>query len=178
MAWKPGSGDEGYTRLLGGERTAKESPRIEALGALDEATSAIGIARAFCARPDTGAVLARAQSHLCRLMAEVAATEPERLAARIDAGAVRDLEQEIAALDDAMAAGFAFVLPGDSRAGAMLDLARAVVRRAERRLAGLQHQGVVDNTHLLAYVNRLSTLLYRLARTEDIAAGVVTPTTP
>ena len=167
-----GTGDEGYTGLIGGERTAKDAPRIEALGALDEATSAIGVARAFCTREDSKPMLLRAQRALYLLMAEIAAPDPQELSARISVAHVQALEADIAALDGGAATRHAFIIPGDTPGGAMLDFARTVVRRAERRVVHLAHQGVLQNEQLVPYLNRLSSLLYLLARADDATAGV------
>jgi len=167
-----GTGDEGYTGLIGGERTAKDAPRIEALGALDEATSAIGVARAFCAREASQPVLLRAQRALYLLMAEIAAPDPTKLSERISAAHVQALEAEIAALDGGAVTRHTFIIPGDTRGGAMLDCARTVVRRAERRVVSLAHRGDLHNEQLVPYLNRLSSLLYVLARADDTAAGV------
>ncbi|MHB0939098.1 MAG: cob(I)yrinic acid a,c-diamide adenosyltransferase [Armatimonadota bacterium] len=164
--WYTKNGDDGYTDLVGGERVAKDSRRIEAVGSLDEATSCIGAARAQLG-PEAAALLARVQRELILLMAEVAAPDPLALRARLPGSAVAALEADI----EAVAAGVPpltdFVLPGDTPAGAALDVARAVVRRAERRVVALLHHGELQHEHLVRYLNRLSSLLYFMARAED-----------
>lgn len=170
--WYSGGGDEGYTSLYGGERTAKDTPRIEALGDLDEAMSAIGVARATAGRVASKMLLLRVQRELYLLMAEVASPEPERLAARLDASAVSGLETVIADLEPVVGTLHSFVAPGDTAGGAALDLARAVVRRAERRVVALVHHGELRNDPLVRYLNRLSSLLFLLARADDRESGV------
>jgi cob(I)alamin adenosyltransferase len=165
--WYTGTGDAGDTGLLGPERVAKDSPRIEALGELDEAMAAIGVARAQLRRPESRPLLLSAQRGLSLLMAEVACPRPEALARRIDADAVAGVEAAIAALSAHVARQTTFILPGDTPGGAALDLARAVVRRAERRVVHLRRQQLTTNLHLLHYLNRLSSLLYLLARADD-----------
>lgn len=171
MTWYTRKGDTGDTSLIGGGRVAKDDSRIEALGALDEASSTIGVARAFTARAATNELLIRVQRELSVIMAEVAAPEPEKLRARLDADAVTKLEAEIDALAALLPPFAGFIVPGDTRGGALLDHARTVARRAERRLAPLARDGHLRHPAIPAYLNRLSTLLYLLARLEDAAVG-------
>ena len=164
--WYTKNGDDGYTDLADGERVAKDSRRIEALGSLDEATSCIGAARALVGT-EAGALLKRVQRELILVMAEVASPDPLALRERLPESAVPALEADI----DRVAAGVPpltdFVLPGGTPAGAALDVARTVVRRAERRLVTLLHHGELAGDHLVHYLNRLSSLLYFMARAED-----------
>lgn len=176
MAFYSGKGDAGYTGLIGGERVAKESPRIEALGALDEANSALGLGRALAACQQSKPLLVRLQRELSLLAVEVAAPVPDILTQRIGAEHVAALEAEIDALGTDLRAPFAFIAPGDSPGGGALHLARATVRRAERRVTALFHQHELENEQLLRYLNRLSSLLFLLARLDDQAAGVTEPT--
>lgn len=171
------TGDDGLTGLLGEGRVPKHDPRLEAVGALDEANAALGLARAHAVLPTTRETLLQAQRDLYHLMAETAAT-PENAARfrHIDADRVAWLEAQT----DALAAGVdvprEFIVPGDVPAAAFLDLARTVVRRAERRMAALLHAGAVENPHLLRYLNRLSSLLYVLELAEHQAARPDQPT--
>lgn len=169
--WYSGTGDEGYTSLFGGERIEKTSPRLEALGDLDEAQAAIGVARAHVLRQETKPLLAQVQRTLYLLMAEVATPEPARLRQRVESATVTALEQNIARLADSVPREPTFIIPGDTPGGAALDLARTVVRRAERRVVGLLHAGQLENAHLVRYLNRLSSLLFLLARIDDAAGG-------
>jgi cob(I)alamin adenosyltransferase len=165
-----GKGDGGETDLRG-ERVGKDTPRVELLGALDEASSAMGLGRAFVQRPESGAVLVRTQRLLSAIMAELAVKTPERLSLRVDDDALAALEADIAALEGVAPAFAGFIVPGDSRAGAALDLARATVRRAERRAVALHRADPLANPAIIPYLNRLSTLLYFLARVEDVLAA-------
>lgn len=166
-----GKGDEGYTSLFGGERVAKDSPRIEALGALDEATSAIGMARAAVVRQESRAILLRIQHELHILMAEIASPRPDRLPSRIQAEMVGGIETDLALLEESTPLPRTFIMPGDTPGGAALDFARAVTRRAERHAVSLLHQGEVQNEQIIRYLNRASSLLYVLARADDLAIG-------
>ncbi|MDW8006218.1 MAG: cob(I)yrinic acid a,c-diamide adenosyltransferase [Thermomicrobium sp.] len=170
-----GKGDQGYTDLLGG-RVPKYAPRPETFGTLDEATSAIGLARAFAQDKETKRILVQVQRDLYVMMAELAfAPGVEQDKYHITQEHVRRLEETIDRLGATVPIGRHFVLPGDTVQGAALDFARTVVRRAERLVARLYHEGEVHNDFLLAYLNRLSSLLFVLARYEDHRAGV-TPT--
>ncbi len=171
-----GKGDDGYTGLLGEGRVPKHHPLPDAYGILDEASAALGLARAFCESQQAAQALRQAQRDLYQIMAELAAEpagrEPFRL---LDPTRVVWLEEQIALLGEAMEMPEGFVLGGDSRAGACLDLARTIVRRAERAMAALLHDGQIERPHLLAYVNRLSSLCFVLALHEDRLAGVERP---
>src|SRR5262245_28583703 len=166
-------GDDGYTDLLGGPRVAKYDLRPEALGALDEASAALGLARAHAQREETRQALVQSQRDLYLLMADIATIEGRHAdQPRLTATQVAGLEATITALDTHVSIPKEFVAPGDSVAGATLDVARTVVRRAERALARLAHVDTLPGADGLAYLNRLSSLLFGLARFEDAAAGV------
>ena len=167
-----GRGDAGYTDLLGA-RVPKFDPRTELIGTLDESTSQIGVARATAASNRTRASLEAVQRDLYKMMAELAFVSDE-LAARYRTTEA-DLERigrRTNELADEAPLARDFILPGDSLPGATLDVARTVVRRAERIAARLHHDGVLTNEHVLAYLNRLSSLLFVLGRHEDQVAGV------
>lgn len=166
------SGDDGYSGILGEGRLPKYHPRLEAVGTLDEASAALGVARAFCALPQIAALILDIQRDLYRLMAEVAA--PPENAARfhyIDEGRVIWLEEQIAQLSSTVELPREFTVSGSTPSGASLDLARTIVRRAERRIAELVHQGELDNVEIMRYINRLSSLCYILEGAENIAGG-------
>jgi cob(I)alamin adenosyltransferase len=167
-----GRGDEGYTDLLGA-RVPKHHPRTELIGTLDEATSQIGFARAQAASERTRAILIEIQRDLYTMMAELAFVgEVQMEKYRIDAGHLRRIESETDDLAEEVSLGREFILPGDTLPGAALDLARVVVRRAERTGSRLVHDGEITNATMLAYLNRLSSLLFVLGRYEDQVAGV------
>jgi len=170
-------GDEGYTGLLGEGRVPKYHPRPEAVGCLDECNAAIGIARAVCRGPGTSAILLHIQRDLYHLMSEVSATPDNASRFRmIQASHVSWLEEQAEAIGAQVGVLRDFIVPGDSIAGAHLDMARTLVRRAERRLARLVHDGEVENKEILRYLNRLSSLLYILELIENTAAGFSQPT--
>jgi cob(I)alamin adenosyltransferase len=166
------TGDEGETGLLGAQRVPKFDRRIEALGTLDEATAALGMARAMSQAPQTAPLLVEAQHDLYNLMAEVAAT-PENAGKfrAIDENRVKWLETEADRLNDVLPKQHEFIIPGENPASAAMSLARTVVRRAERRVAELYHHGGLKNPHLLAYINRLSSLCFVLELLENRHAG-------
>ncbi|MBN2003793.1 MAG: cob(I)yrinic acid a,c-diamide adenosyltransferase [Anaerolineae bacterium] len=164
-----GKGDRGdTTRLEGKGRIAKDSAAIETLGALDEAACAVGAARARMQNPQRQAELRIVQQHLSRLMAHVSATPESRTRhAGVGEFEIEWLEQQIAALEEGLPPLKAFVLPGDTSSDAACHIARATVRRAERRLVTLcTHEPHIETTNL-AYLNRLSAYLYILALRES-----------
>lgn len=165
-------GDDGSTGWLGEGRIAKEDPRMEALGAVDEASAALGVARAHAHSAEAPGLLLQVQRDLYGLMAELSAA-PEN-AARfrvIDAQKVAWLEAQVNAISAQVEVPREFIVPGDTLEGAFIDLARAIVRRAERRVAELLHRGAVENPDLLRYLNRLSSLCFVLELRENQAAG-------
>ena len=166
------TGDEGYTGLLGEGRVPKYHLRTEALGTVDEATAAIGLSRSACRAPQVGTVLLAVQRDLYKLMAEVAAT-PENAATfrTIDADSVNWLEEQTDEISKITTVPREFIIPGDTPGGAALDLARTVVRRAERRVAELMHQEEVSNKELVRYLNRLSSLIFVLELLENQYEG-------
>lgn len=172
-------GDQGYTDLLGG-RVSKDSPRPETFGTIDEATSAIGLARALATSARTKAILLDVQRDLYLMMAELAFTpDMQQQRYHITAEHVARIERETDQIHDEHPLPPHFIVPGDTVPGAALDVARTVVRRAERLAVGLARSGEIDNEQILAYLNRLSSLLFILARFEDREAGVEsTPAKP
>lgn len=171
------TGDDGFTGLLGEGRVAKYMPQPEAYGTVDEASAAIGLARASAKGEQTRAMLLTAQRDLYRMMAELAATQQTAAQFRsIDAARVRWLEEQTDAITGLIQLPKEFVIPGDSLAGAHLDLARTVTRRAERIVVHLLHDGLIENLELVRYLNRLSSLLFVLALYENALAGVANVT--
>jgi cob(I)alamin adenosyltransferase len=165
-------GDEGYTDLLGG-RVPKYDPRPEALGTIDEATAQIGLARAITDAERTGTILIEVQRDLYLMMAELAFTQDmQQKRYHVTQEHIDRIEQETDRLADEVDLPPHFILPGDTHAGAVLDVARTVVRRAERQVVRLLHEGLIDNGLIAAYLNRLSSLLFILGRYEDHLAGI------
>ncbi len=165
-------GDDGTTGLLGKGRVKKYHPRPESYGDVDEAQAAMGVARALMQDAGAAAAVLQAQRDLYHLMAELAATkEAAPQFRRIDAARVAWLEEQTDTYGARLNLPPAFTISGDSLPGAALDLARTVVRRAERRVVRLLDEGYVENPELVRYLNRLSSLLYVLARYEDALSG-------
>jgi cob(I)alamin adenosyltransferase len=161
------SGDQGLTGLGDGSRVAKHALRVETYGTVDEANAVIGLARlAAGAHPEADVVLARIQNDLFDLGADLCTPEAEDGAMkglRIQASQTERLESEIDAFNANLKPLESFILPGGSAAAAHLHHARTVVRRAERLIAALAEAEAV-NPQALIYANRLSDLLFVLAR--------------
>lgn len=162
-----GGGDRGETSLGDGARVAKHGARIRAIGDVDEANAAIGLARAGLAADGArfDAILARVQNELFDLGADLAVPGEDAAKARLRVGPDRAarLESDIDAVNGGLAALTSFVLPAGGEAAARLHLARTVARRAERAVAALAAEEPV-NPALLVYLNRLSDLLFVMAR--------------
>lgn len=161
-------GDTGQTDLLG-ERVEKDDPRIDLIGTLDETTSTIGLGRALAQIVGTNERLKTAQRDLYQIMAELAftdSTRPDSL--RFSAERTAWLEGDLDHLSESIELPREFVLPGETIAGAALDVARTVTRRAEREAVTLTRAGIVGNTEIVRYLNRLSSLLFMVARAEDL----------
>ncbi|HEX7874097.1 MAG TPA: cob(I)yrinic acid a,c-diamide adenosyltransferase [Sphingobium sp.] len=166
------TGDKGTTGLVDGSRVSKSAPRMAAIGDVDEANSAIGIAVAALTHGDTpdsehAALLTSIQNDMFDLGADIAtpvtdAPDPE-WALRITEGQVTRLEQEIDRLNERLEPLNSFVLPGGTAGAAHVHLARAITRRAERA-AVRAHEDSALNIHALTYLNRLSDLLFVLGR--------------
>jgi len=156
------AGDRGETSLVGGRRVSKASPRVEAYGDLDEVNSLIGVARSEIHDPEINQVLKSIQNDLFTAGADLA-SPLEINVPRIEDGWVARLEQILDGYNEQLPPLKEFILPSGSRGAALLHLARTVTRRAERRIVGLSQQERI-NEALLAYVNRLSDLLFVLAR--------------
>jgi cob(I)alamin adenosyltransferase len=175
-----GTGDTGYTGLLGNQRVPKYDPRPDTFGTIDEATSALGLARATTQDETAREVILHMQRDLYVLMAELA-TLPENQAAigmAITADHVRWLEEAEEQLKVAVEIPNKFVIPGDSLDGAALDLARTIVRRAERMTVRLLHDGVITNVETIRYLNRMSDVVFILARYLEAKQGGSTEATP
>jgi len=162
------TGDKGRAGLVDGSRVAKSSLRMTAIGEVDEANAAIGVAIAALGGGETGLQLLNIQNDLFDLGADIATPGEVDGALRIVAAQVARLEIEIDAMNDTLEPLTSFILPGGSPEVAALHLARTVVRRAERAAVAL-HEAEPLNPQLLAYLNRLSDHLFVAAR--FVAAG-------
>ncbi|MCC6534933.1 MAG: cob(I)yrinic acid a,c-diamide adenosyltransferase [Burkholderiales bacterium] len=160
------TGDRGETGLGDGSRTPKDAARIEALGAVDELNSQLGLLLAEALPEDVRACLTAIQNDLFDLGGELSIPGHSLLAAT----QVKALEQRLDHYNAALAPLKEFILPGGTRAAALAHVARSVCRRAERCLVALRHGGPVPELPL-CYLNRLSDLLFVLARVLNQAAG-------
>lgn len=161
-------GDTGQTDLLG-ERVEKDDPRIDLIGSLDETTSTIGMGRALAQVTGANERLKTVQRDLYQIMAELAFTDTTRPGSlHFSAERTSWLESEVDRIGESIQLPREFVLPGETVAGAALDVARTVARRAEREAVTLTRAGVVGNTEIVRYLNRLSSLLFMAARAEDL----------
>jgi cob(I)alamin adenosyltransferase len=165
------TGDDGTTGLAAGPRRSKADPRLETIGAIDEANAAIGLARLETGTPHPAidAMLARVQNDLFDLGADLATPDDGKPlgyeALRIVAAQTARLEADIDAINASLQPLKSFVLPGGSRAAAALHLARTVARRAERAMVALAaRSGEPVNPEGLRYINRVSDLLFVAAR--------------
>jgi len=163
------TGDDGSTGLANGERRAKCDSRVEAYGDIDETNSFIGLARlSTAAWPELDAMLLRIQNDLFDLGADLATPPSDQPLGyeplRIIGAQVTRLEQEIDALNARLTPLTSFILPGGSSAAAALHLARAISRRAERRMVALSLEGEAVGAQALQFVNRLSDFLFVAAR--------------
>lgn len=170
------TGDSGETGLFGGGRTSKASTRVEAYGEVDELNAALGAALGVIADPEVRERVASLQPDLFVVGSHLATPPPAPRRRRprlpdLAEDRVGELERWIDAAEDALPELRAFILPGGSPGGAALHLARTICRRAERRVAALATAESVDSW-ILVYLNRLSDLLFDLARLENHRAGV------
>ena len=177
MSITTGRGDGGETGLLYGGRVAKDDLHTEAYGSLDEAISALGLARSLTDSPERGERILELQRELFVVGAELATgaghrADLERHFNVVTAEMVDALEREIHELEARVPLPGGFVIPGGTPVGAAIDLARTLVRRAERRTVSLQREGGVENPEVLRYLNRCSDLLFMLAREAEQGATV------
>ena len=165
-------GDEGETSLLYGGRISKNNLHTEAYGISDEAVSTMGLARALSKDTRVKDILEKVQRELFTVAAELA-TDPQRydLFKRhfkpVTPEMITDMEEMIDDLEQGMEMPNVFILPGGSPASAAIDMARCIIRTAERRTVTLKEQGRLTNMDILRYMNRLGDLLFVLARYED-----------
>lgn len=168
-----GTGDTGYTGLIGEGRVPKYDPRPDTFGTVDEATSALGLARALTQDSEIRDLILRLQRDLYVLMAELA-TPPENLAAvgmHVAPEHTHWLEAAAEDLKQRVAIPNKFIIPGDTTDGAALDLARTIIRRAERMAVKLLHDGVIANGEVVRFLNRASDFVFILARVLEVRTG-------
>jgi cob(I)alamin adenosyltransferase len=174
------TGDDGDTGLFGGGRVPKDHPRVEAYGDVDELNSFVGLARSIESETRIDEVLAPIQRDLFAIGALLATPNRDKMSeqlakARIDDERISQLERAIDAADQELEPLKAFVLPGGTPKAAALHVARTVCRRAERRVVALARDEELPAL-VVVYLNRLSDLLFTLARlaTRRAGAGEVT----
>ncbi len=173
------TGDRGETSLVGGARVSKDTPRLEVCGTLDELNAMLGMVRAESLPEDVDRLLRQIQCELFSVGARLAAEAQlaaEEATAKSDPSSVEALEKAIDRYDAELPPLGHFILPTGSRAAAALHVARTVCRRAERRLVALigRTEQERPETHAgpLAYLNRLSDLLFVLARAANASIGL------
>jgi cob(I)alamin adenosyltransferase len=174
------TGDQGSTALFGGGRVPKDDIRVEAYGDVDELNAALGLARATAMMPRIDEILVPIQRDLFAIGAilatpDLAKMQDHLVKARIDEQRITELELAIDHCDTELDPLKAFILPGGTPKAAALHVARTICRRAERRVVHLQHEVELPPL-VLIYLNRLSDLLFSLARvaTKRAGAGEVT----
>lgn len=167
-----GTGDSGTTSYLGPGRISKASLRIEAVGSVDEASAALGFAKAMAEGDKTRSIISHIQKQLYYLMSELSAgpNEAEKFS-KISGDDIKWLETQIATLEEVVEIPRDFILPGETTASGALALARTVVRRAERRAIALLENGDIEKTLLITYLNRLSSLVFLLEIYEVSVSG-------
>ncbi|WP_374530167.1 cob(I)yrinic acid a,c-diamide adenosyltransferase [Novosphingobium sp.] len=173
------TGDDGTTGLVDGSRRPKHAARMEAIGAVDEANSAIGLAVVALGDSDHAGALVRIQNDLFDLGADLATPlgalggtdfAPSEMVLRIVPGQAEWIEQTIDSLNEHLPPLTSFILPGGSEAAARVHVARAAVRRAERAMTAMA-EAEPTNPAALAYINRLSDYLFVLARSINAAGA-------
>jgi cob(I)alamin adenosyltransferase len=170
-------GDDGTTGLLYGGRVGKDDARTEVYGTLDETVSALGVARAGGLVPRIEEITVRVQRELFVVGAQLATAAEnqaklEHGVSKVDPSMTTRLEQDIDSLIAEHPLPQEFVLPGATAGSAGLDLARSTIRRAERQAVRMDKQGLVPDPEILRYLNRLSDLLFVLARYEEAERGL------
>jgi cob(I)alamin adenosyltransferase len=166
-------GDAGETGLAGGVRVSKASARVETYGTIDELNSSLGLARSICEDAAIAAATRRIQQELFRIGSSLATPiESPKPQIVIDPATVHRLTAEVHEIEaiDGMLADWS--IPGEHRTAAAFDVARTICRRAERALVRLQESGATIQPAMLAYVNRLSDLLWLFGRKIEHDAGV------
>jgi cob(I)alamin adenosyltransferase len=162
-------GDAGETSLLGGQRVPKYDPRPETYGVLDEASSALGVARASTKNQNIKDIILSVQKDLLTMGAELSSVpeDIEKLSRRIGEGDVKRLEQIIDELQKNITLKNEFIYPGETQISAQIDMGRTTIRRAERKAARLKNEGLLRSVEISRYLNRLADMLFVLARYEE-----------
>jgi cob(I)alamin adenosyltransferase len=167
------TGDKGETALFGGQRVSKDAIRIQAYGAVDELNSLLGVIRSFKPHRSIDLILTKIQNQLFELGADLAtpAKHKSRLIPKIKKSYVVGFEKTIDRLEKKLSSLKTFILPGGSIVGSYLHFARTVCRRAERNVVRLSRTEEIGN-NAIVYLNRLSDLLFVLARYANLLDGI------
>ncbi len=166
------TGDAGETGLYAGGRVAKDHPRIEAFGTVDELNAALGYARSADLPPEVSEIVRQAQNQLFTLGAELATPKADAKIPRVQPAAIEILEQAIDALETHLPPLTQFILPGGTSAASLLHVARGICRRAERRVVTLAAEPNENISPLIVqYLNRLGDYLFVAARYTNHVAG-------
>jgi cob(I)alamin adenosyltransferase len=164
-------GDGGYTSLWGGDEVPKYDPRPESYGTIDEASALVGLARTQTAHNEIRKESLRLQNDLFRLMSELAAGDAHAGDFAITAENVADIDARITVVRDACDLPEMFTISA-TPTSATFDVARTVIRRAERLVVRMLHDGVIANPETVRFLNRASDLAFLLARYEEKLDGV------
>ena len=168
------AGDDGQTALLAGQRVAKDAPRVEAYGTVDELNASLGLARAVGLAPELDTVIERVQNELFHLGSQLAAGDPTVLPIPLITDQhVVSLEQDIDRFEQDLVPLHVFILPAGTPAAASIHVARTVCRRAERRIVTLAATpGEQVSEIVIRYLNRLGDFLFVAARAANAHSGV------
>jgi cob(I)alamin adenosyltransferase len=164
-------GDGGQTRLFTGERVSKDEARLEALGCIDELVAFLGLSRSEIENTEIRSRLTAIQSELYLILSDIASAAQDKTStSKLPDDAIAILESLIDAYDSKLPPLRDFIMPGESRGSSTLHVARTVCRRAERRVVGVAQSFPLD-ARIPAYLNRLSDLLFMMARLADHDSG-------
>ncbi len=168
------TGDKGTTSLYDGSRVPKDSARVESYGTLDELNSQLGLARSLIAEERISQIIFRVQRELFDVAGELATSDPKKFPEKIGEAEVEQLESDIDSFLNSMnkKEKSRFIVPGSSQASAALHVARTICRRAERRTITLTGEAEIREV-ILKYLNRLSDLIYTLARYSEVKLDYV-----
>jgi len=162
-------GDKGKTKLFTGEDVSKDDVRMEAIGTLDELVSSLGFARSVIVDDGVASSIEKLQNSLFRVGGELACTDPQTFGIEPTTGKhVEEIEALIVDLEAEVGMPRSFVVPGENRQSAALDVARTIARRFERRVVALVNGGVTIDGNTTVYLNRVSDYIFLLGRKVEV----------
>lgn len=166
-------GDLGETSLTVGPRVGKDQIRIAACGELDELNSLLGLIRTGSLDPEVSEIILAVQKKIFKVNTEITTFSPVKYEIpTVNEEDIKELEDWIDSVDSLLESVKGFIVPGGSLSGARLHLARAVCRRAERKMVALIRKDVTVSRYVVSWINRLGDLLFVLARRENMRAGI------